>query len=162
MVSSASATKALAVWSSMPSAFRLPAGVKAADKAVSSKTNPAIKTKPRRHVFFLLTPLAILSKNTSKRMTAMQQRSKPKITIRDIAKGCDVSVQTVSRVINNRPDVSPATRQKIESFISKSGYRPNAVARSLVSRRSQTLGVIIGYLWKRKPLPLPLNRPRSL
>ena len=76
----------------------------------------------------------------------MQQRSKPKITIRDIARGCDVSVQTVSRVINNRPDVSPATRQKIESFISKSGYRPNAVARSLVSRRSQTLGVIIGGL----------------
>lgn len=76
----------------------------------------------------------------------MQYRSKPKITIRDIAEGCNVSVQTVSRVINNRPDVSPATRQKIESFISKSGYRPNAVARSLVSRRSQTLGVIIGGL----------------
>lgn len=76
----------------------------------------------------------------------MQYRSKPKITIRDIAEGCNVSVQTVSRVINNRPDVSPATRQKIENFIAKSGYRPNAVARSLVSRRSQTLGVIIGGL----------------
>ncbi len=76
----------------------------------------------------------------------MQLRAKTKITIRDIAEGCNVSVQTVSRVINNRPDVSPATRQKIEDFIAKSGYRPNAVARSLVSRRSKMLGVIIGGL----------------
>ncbi len=76
----------------------------------------------------------------------MISRSKNKITIRDIAEECGVSVQTVSRVINNRPDVSPATRQKIEAFIASSGFRPNAVARSLVSRRSHTLGVIIGGL----------------
>lgn len=76
----------------------------------------------------------------------MYSRSKPKITIRDIAEGCNVSIQTVSRVINNRPDVSPSTREKIETFITKSGYRPNAVARSLVSRQSKTLGVIIGGL----------------
>lgn len=55
---------------------------------------------------------------------------------------CGVSMQTVSRVINNRPDVSPATRQAVEAAIAAVGFQPSAVARSLVQRRSQTLGVI--------------------
>lgn len=55
---------------------------------------------------------------------------------------CGVSMQTVSRVINNRPDVAPATRRAVEAAIASVGFQPNAVARSLVQRRSQTLGVI--------------------
>jgi len=55
---------------------------------------------------------------------------------------CGVSMQTVSRVINHRPDVAPATRRAIEAAIAEVGFQPNAVARSLVQRRSQTLGVI--------------------
>ncbi|MEX1170045.1 MAG: LacI family DNA-binding transcriptional regulator [Chloroflexota bacterium] len=65
-----------------------------------------------------------------------------RVTIREIARMCGVSMQTVSRVINNRPDVSPATRQSIEAAIAATGFQPSAVARSLVQRRSQTLGVI--------------------
>jgi LacI family transcriptional regulator len=65
-----------------------------------------------------------------------------RVTIREIARMCGVSMQTVSRVINNRPDVSPATRQSIEAAIAAVGFQPSAVARSLVQRRSQTLGVI--------------------
>lgn len=59
---------------------------------------------------------------------------------------CGVSTQTVSRVINKRPDVSPGTRQAVEAAIAATGFQPSAVARSLVHRRSQTLGVIVAGL----------------
>ena len=65
-----------------------------------------------------------------------------RVTIKEIAQMCGVSMQTVSRVINNRPDVSPATRQAVEAAIAKVGFEPSEVARSLVQRRSQTLGGI--------------------
>jgi len=69
-----------------------------------------------------------------------------KTTIKDIAKMCNVSTQTVSRVINKRPDVSPDTRDVIEKAIAEMGYQPSALARSLVQQRSYTLGVIIAGL----------------
>jgi LacI family transcriptional regulator len=55
---------------------------------------------------------------------------------------CKVSTQTVSRVLNNRADVAPDTRIAIEKAIAELGYQPSAVARSLVQKRSYTLGVI--------------------
>ena len=57
-----------------------------------------------------------------------------------------VSVQTVSRVINKRPDVSPETRAAVEAAIAEHGFQPSAVARSLVQRRSQMIGVIAAGL----------------
>jgi LacI family transcriptional regulator len=49
----------------------------------------------------------------------------------------------VSRVINNRPDVASDTRQRVEDVIATLGYRPSAVARTLVARRSNTIGVLL-------------------
>jgi LacI family transcriptional regulator len=69
-----------------------------------------------------------------------------RITIKEIARMCGVSTQTVSRVINKRPDVSPETRKAVEAAIAATGFQPSAVARSLVQRRSQTLGVIVAGL----------------
>jgi DNA-binding LacI/PurR family transcriptional regulator len=69
-----------------------------------------------------------------------------KATIKDIARMCKVSTQTVSRVINSRPDVSPETRNAVEKAIAKMGYQPSALARSLVQQRSYTLGVITAGL----------------
>jgi len=69
-----------------------------------------------------------------------------KVTIKDIAKMCDVSTQTISRVINKRPDVSPQTREAVEKAITEMGYKPSALARSLVQQRSYTLGVITAGL----------------
>ena len=57
-----------------------------------------------------------------------------------------VSTQTVSRVINKRPDVSPGTRRAVEAAISEQGFQPSAVARSLVQRRSHMLGVVVAGL----------------
>jgi LacI family transcriptional regulator len=68
------------------------------------------------------------------------------VTIKQVARDAGVSSQTVSRVINNRPDVSPETRQRIQQVIDKLGYQPNAIARSLIQRRSHTLGVVASGL----------------
>ena len=64
------------------------------------------------------------------------------ITIKDVAEQAGVSIQTVSRVINNRPDVSPETRQNIQATIDRLGYQPFANARGLAAKRTYTLGLI--------------------
>ena len=60
----------------------------------------------------------------------------------DVARLAGVSHQTVSRVINGHPSLRPATRARVEEAIRQLGYRPNTVARALVTRRSATIGVI--------------------
>ncbi|WP_275777696.1 LacI family DNA-binding transcriptional regulator [Paenarthrobacter sp. Y-19] len=60
----------------------------------------------------------------------------------DVAKMAGVSHQTVSRVLNNHPNVSHNTRQRVEAAIARLGYRRNTAARSLVTRRSRTIGVL--------------------
>ncbi len=66
--------------------------------------------------------------------------------LKDVADVAGVSHQTVSRVVNNHPHVSRATREKVESAITELGYRRNTAARSLVTRRSQTIGVLASEL----------------
>jgi LacI family transcriptional regulator len=67
---------------------------------------------------------------------------KTSVTIRQVADEAGVSIQTVSRVINNRYDVAQETRQRVQQAIHRLGYQPNAIARGLASRRSRTLGLI--------------------
>jgi DNA-binding LacI/PurR family transcriptional regulator len=62
--------------------------------------------------------------------------------LNDVAALAGVSHQTVSRVVNNHPNVSKGTRERVEAAISELGYRRNTAARSLVTRRSQTIGVL--------------------
>lgn len=64
----------------------------------------------------------------------------------EVAKLAGVSHQTVSRVINDSPDVSDATRAKVQAAIKQLGYRPSNSARALASRRSRTIGLIAGGL----------------
>lgn len=72
----------------------------------------------------------------------MAPRRLLKITIKDVARAANVSTQTVSRVLNKRPDVAPDTREAIEKTIAQMGYQPSALARSLVQQKSRVLGVI--------------------
>lgn len=65
-----------------------------------------------------------------------------RVTIKQVAKEAGVSTQTISRVINNRSDVAPETRQRVQQVIDRLGYRPSNIARSLIQGRSFTLGVI--------------------
>lgn len=64
-------------------------------------------------------------------------------SIHDVAKEAGVSVATVSKVINNYPDVSDKTRKKVKIAIQLLRYQPNVVARGLVKGRSWTVGVLI-------------------
>src|SRR5690625_2844421 len=65
------------------------------------------------------------------------------ITIYDGAREANVSMATVSRVVNGNPNVKPATRKKVLNTIEQLGYRPNAVARGLASKKTTTVGAII-------------------
>jgi DNA-binding LacI/PurR family transcriptional regulator len=60
----------------------------------------------------------------------------------DVAKLAGVSLQTVSRVINDSPHVRADTRERVQDAMRKLEYRPNPVARALVTGRSRTLGVV--------------------
>lgn len=64
-------------------------------------------------------------------------------TIRDVAKRAGVAPITVSRVINNSGYVNEKTRARVEAAIADLGYVPNVLARSLRSRRTNTLGLIL-------------------
>ena len=66
-----------------------------------------------------------------------------KITIYDVARKADVSLATVSRVLNNPSRVKEKTRNRVLEVIKELGYRPNAIARGLASRRSTNVGLIV-------------------
>ena len=75
----------------------------------------------------------------------MKQRT-VRSTIKEVASVAGVSTQTVSRVINERPDVSPETRKRVQGVIKALDYHPSALARSLIRQRSHTLGVVTAGL----------------
>jgi len=64
-------------------------------------------------------------------------------TLEEVAQLAGVSRSTVSRVINDHPSVRPETRERVWQAIRQSGYQPHAVARSLVTSRTQIIGMII-------------------
>ena len=66
-----------------------------------------------------------------------------KVTIRDVAREAGVSVATVSRVLNDSGPVSEPTRRRIREVASRMRYVPDSAARSLITRRSMTLGVLL-------------------
>ncbi len=65
------------------------------------------------------------------------------VSIKDVAAEAGVSVATVSRVLNSHPSVSPASRARVVAAVEALGYRPNAVARSLRTDQTRTLGLVI-------------------
>jgi LacI family transcriptional regulator len=76
----------------------------------------------------------------------MAHKISKRITIVDVARAAGVSFQTVSRVINSKPDVSSETRERIEQVIQELGYKPSVIARSLIQQRSYTIGVVTAGL----------------
>jgi LacI family transcriptional regulator len=73
-------------------------------------------------------------------------RVSKRVTIRDVAAAAGVSHQTVSRVLNDKPDVAEETRDRIWHIIEELNYQPSAIARSLIRQRSLTLGIIAAGL----------------
>ena len=66
-----------------------------------------------------------------------------RITIKDIAREAGVSAQTVSRAINDKGEIRPETRARILRIADQLGYRPNSVARSLATQRTQNIGLVV-------------------
>jgi len=67
----------------------------------------------------------------------------PPISIKDIAKQLKVSASTVSRALNDHPEINVKTKKKVMAYARKVGYRPNILALSLKSKRTYTIGLII-------------------
>lgn len=76
----------------------------------------------------------------------MTRKIPKRITIIDVARAAGVSYQTVSRVINSKPDVSDETRARVKAVIQELGYKPSVIARSLIQQRSYTIGVVTAGL----------------
>lgn len=68
------------------------------------------------------------------------------ITIKDIASRANVSTATVSRVINNSPIVKAETKKKVITAIQELNYQPDFIARSMVKKRTYSIGLIVGRL----------------
>nr|MBC7245349.1 LacI family DNA-binding transcriptional regulator [Chloroflexota bacterium] len=66
-----------------------------------------------------------------------------RVTMTDVARQAGVSVMTVSRAINRKPDVSPATRQRVLEIAERLGYRPDSIARGLATKHTGTIGLVV-------------------
>lgn len=74
---------------------------------------------------------------------AQRTNRKKNVTLKEVAEYAGVSVMTVSNVVNDWPYVSDEMRLKVQEAIDALGYRPSALARSLVTGRSRTVGVVL-------------------
>lgn len=75
-------------------------------------------------------------------MSESPSASNRTVGVRDVAALAGVSRQTVSRVLNDHPDVAPETQLRVQAAMAELGYRMNNAARALGTRRSRTLGVL--------------------
>jgi LacI family transcriptional regulator len=69
-----------------------------------------------------------------------------RLTIRDVARAAGVSYQTVSRAINDAPGIDAGTKRRVLDIADRLGYRPSRLARSLVTRRTETIGLAVNDL----------------
>src|SRR5579863_7282095 len=66
-------------------------------------------------------------------------------TIHDVARLAGVGIGTVSRVLNNHSAVKPVTREKVMAAIEQLHYKPDPIARSMISRRTNAIGIIVPF-----------------
>lgn len=65
------------------------------------------------------------------------------VTIKEIAKHCNVSIATVSNIINGKPNASKETKERVLQAIEELNYTPNYIAKNLKTRRTRTIGVVV-------------------
>jgi LacI family transcriptional regulator, galactose operon repressor len=84
------------------------------------------------------------------------------VRIGDVARAAGVSVGTVSKALNDRPDVSAATRERVRAVAERLSFRPNPQARSLSTGRSFAVGLLTTDIYGRFSLPLLLGAEDEL
>lgn len=68
---------------------------------------------------------------------------KTQVTIKDIAKALNISISTVSRALQDHPDISKKTKERVNNYAKEHHYKPNAIALSLKNQRTNIIGVIV-------------------
>lgn len=76
-------------------------------------------------------------------MVKINQINSERVTLADVAEAANVSMMTVSRVVNNKPGVGDETRKRILSLVEEMGYVPNSLARGLVTKQTKAIGLIV-------------------
>jgi LacI family transcriptional regulator len=76
-------------------------------------------------------------------MSINNANMKERVTIYEVAKAAEVSLATVSRVINKHDNVSEKTKQRVEAAIKRLGYKPSALAQSLATNRSTNVAIVL-------------------
>lgn len=84
------------------------------------------------------------------------------VTLSDVAKLAGVSIATASKAMNNRPDVAPATRQRVLEAAERMSFMPNQAARSLIVGRTGTVGLLTSDLEGRFVLPILMGAEDAL
>lgn len=87
--------------------------------------------------------MVTLSAAMSKLRKIPSEEPSRRVTLRDVAREADVSIKTVSRVVNGEREVSTETAARVAEVLSRLGYQPNELARSLRGQRSRTVGLMI-------------------
>ncbi len=82
---------------------------------------------------------------SSKYLLDREESLQMAVTIHDVAREASVGIGTVSRVVNNSPRVKPETRERVLAAIDKLQYRPDPIARSMISKRANSLGIIVPF-----------------
>ena len=77
------------------------------------------------------------------RLTLLRNSDTMAIRLKDLAHHLNLSVSTISAALQNRDDISEATRLRVFAAVKKFGYHPNSLARSLVTRKTHVLGVLV-------------------
>jgi LacI family transcriptional regulator len=76
-------------------------------------------------------------------VTSLSNGRPRSVTIDDVARAANVSRQTVSRVLNAKGEIAETTRARVQAVIAELGYRPNLLARSLITRTTHTIGLVV-------------------
>ena len=81
-----------------------------------------------------------------KKPAGRPERSGGRISARHLAENLDVSISTISRAFNKEAVIAPETRSKVLNYADEIGYRPNPYARSLITRKSRIVSIIVSHL----------------
>ena len=87
--------------------------------------------------------LTVHSGNVTGTVSNLVPKGGLSITIKDIAREAGCSVSTVSRVLSGHPDVSPATRERVQELIRLHRFSPNNNAQRLKQQESRTVGIVV-------------------
>ncbi len=79
-------------------------------------------------------------------------------TIRDVAKAAGVSISTASNALNGTGRTNAETREKVRRIAEEIGFRPNALARGLLTKRSHAIGMLTNDTYGRLTLPMATRR----